>query len=48
VTQGCNAVPGNQGSCGAPGFDLVSGNGTIGDAARLVPALALAGRRRAD
>ncbi|RKS68119.1 kumamolisin [Actinomadura pelletieri DSM 43383] len=43
VTTGCNSVPGNQGWCARPSWDPVSGVGTIGDAARLVPALA--GRR---
>ncbi|TDD31204.1 hypothetical protein E1287_27185 [Actinomadura sp. KC06] len=44
VTTGCNSVPGNQGWCARPGWDPVSGVGTIGDAARLVPALARLGR----
>lgn len=44
VTSGCNAVPGNSGYCAGPGWDLVSGNGTIGDARRFVPALAVASR----
>lgn len=47
VTTGGNAVPGNQGYAAGPGWDLPSGNGTIGDASRLVPVLAAAIRRMA-
>jgi kumamolisin len=44
VTDGCNTVPGNDGFCAAPGWDPVSGNGTITDAARLAAGLAFASR----
>jgi kumamolisin len=44
VTSGCNAVAGNLGFCARTGWDVVSGNGTTGDAGRLVPALAAAAR----
>jgi len=42
VVSGSNAVPGNAGYTARPGWDVVSGVGTIGDAARLIPALAAA------
>lgn len=42
LTAGCNSVPGNKGFCARRGPDIVSGNGTIHNAARFVPALARA------
>ncbi|MFL6072474.1 MAG: S8 family serine peptidase [Mycobacteriales bacterium] len=40
VTQGCNTADGVTGFCATPGYDVVSGMGTVGDARRLIPALA--------
>ncbi|TDB78746.1 hypothetical protein E1264_36525 [Actinomadura sp. KC216] len=45
VTQGSNAVPGNPGFPAGLKWDVPSGNGTIGNARWLVPALAIAARR---
>ena len=44
VTEGCNTITGVQGYCAKPGYDLASGNGTVGDASKFVPALAAATR----
>jgi subtilase family serine protease len=40
ITAGCNTADGVPGFCARPGYDLASGIGTVGSAARFVPALA--------
>ena len=40
VTEGSNSVTGVPGFSARPGYDLASGNGTVGDASRFIPALA--------
>lgn len=45
VTTGCNTITGVPGYCARTGWDLVSGVGTVEDASRFVPALAVAVRR---
>ena len=42
VTEGSNSVTGVPGFNARPGYDLASGNGTVGDASKFVPALAAA------
>jgi subtilase family serine protease len=47
VTSGCNTDAGIQGYCASPGsWSLPDGVGTVGNAARFVPALAAAASRR--